>query len=463
MESLLASAGFQEPTPLQKKYVPAALQGKDLIVECRSGDGKTLAQMIPFVLHSRPTRRNTIILVHSHEGVGKYEREFQRITGVKTKTKHAAFLGRDSLAKNELSILSRRPGLIVGTSERLIDHIRRNNLRLSQDTTVVINVPEEEEEGRAQDFFYDVEFIMTKAPHKSQTVVFSPSIEKAQPLTPLLKRPHVISTSAPHRELPVLHVYTSPMRSRQHLEQLILGLGLHSPLVLSSPEARNTELRQLEKSFTVHAFGHPVAVQDDFDSIILYGLPGTPEVLSKALKSSKHFLAALISEQEAENLNTLQESIQMKAEHQAFPQNEEILKGKLQSIVDHIKHEEDPEILNRYKKIIKKSVPFHMRAYLSAYLFKISMEDRRQKTLAPEHQTLFISVGKNRKVFPRDLIRLFKKHLEMKSGDIGNIKVLDNYSFVDIPKDLAPKAIEKMDGIEFRGRNITVNFARKKN
>jgi len=77
-------------------------------------------------------------------------------------------------------------------------------------------------------------------------------------------------------------------------------------------------------------------------------------------------------------------------------------------------------------------------------------------------QTIFVSIGKNRKVFPRDLVRLFKNNLEIDQNAIGNIKVLDNYSFVDIPQKVAKKAIDKMDGMEFRGRNVTVNFAKKK-
>jgi RNA recognition motif-containing protein len=39
---------------------------------------------------------------------------------------------------------------------------------------------------------------------------------------------------------------------------------------------------------------------------------------------------------------------------------------------------------------------------------------------------------------------------------------LDSYSFIDIPEQYSQKAIEQLNGKDFRGRKITVNHARKK-
>ena len=50
----------------------------------------------------------------------------------------------------------------------------------------------------------------------------------------------------------------------------------------------------------------------------------------------------------------------------------------------------------------------------------------------------------------------------MSQEDIGQVKVLDNYSFVEINPDKAQMAIDSLNGTELRGRKITVNFARKK-
>jgi RNA recognition motif-containing protein len=174
-------------------------------------------------------------------------------------------------------------------------------------------------------------------------------------------------------------------------------------------------------------------------------------------------MCLIVTEEKADSFTLLQEKIAMKTTNEQIPENEEVLKGKLKSIVKQIKEDEDPDLLNTYKKLIKKTVPITLRAYLAAYLFKKAVEGESPEPLAGgDMQTIFVSIGKNKKVFPRDLSRLFRKSLDLQPRDIGNIKVLDNYSFVDIPQSQAQRAIEIMDGIEFRGKNITVNFARKK-
>ena len=53
--------------------------------------------------------------------------------------------------------------------------------------------------------------------------------------------------------------------------------------------------------------------------------------------------------------------------------------------------------------------------------------------------------------------------MNIDSNKIGSIKVLDNYSFVDIEEKICKEAVEKMNGMEFRNRKISVDFARKKN
>ncbi len=490
VESLLSSAGFHEATPLQEEYVPAALQGKDLIVESVSGEGKTVAQLIPFFLQSKPRKKGPIflILVDTVAAANKYEREISRFSTAKARAKQAAILGKESQAKHELRILSKRPGLIVGTTERIIDHIRRNNLPLENLTAVLINVPEN---GDNVEFARDVEFIMTKISGKVQTIISTPSLEKAEELSYLLKRPTTLTSAGRRSKLPPLNIYKSKTRTPHLIARLVYGMELHRVLILT---ASHTDSQQLQNELNrrgiscclstdlqetqdgalprceIASFEDVPAIPlSSFEALFFYGLPPQQNLFEEvgwtvAGCSPSPTFSILVSEEESSTLETLQELNQMKTKNQELPEEEEILKGKLKSIVTQIKDEEDPEVLNKYKKLIKKSVPLHLRGYIGAYFFKKALEGQLDQNVKPssQMQTIFISIGKNRKVFPRDLVRLFRSSLDIEQKEIGNIKVLDNYSFIDIPQKVAPKAIELMDGIEFRGRNITVNFARKK-
>jgi hypothetical protein len=93
-------------------------------------------------------------------------------------------------------------------------------------------------------------------------------------------------------------------------------------------------------------------------------------------------------------------------------------------------------------------------------------QDTDEKTVfehqLPEEESkrLFISIGRNRRLFPRDIIALISSKTSVANEDIGNIRILDNYSFVQIRDTKADEIIEALNGIKYRGRTLAVNFAK---
>jgi superfamily II DNA/RNA helicase len=230
--------------------------------------------------------------------------------------------------------------------------------------------------------------------------------------------------------------------------------------------------REMQESHrcTVGTFADARSIGLRYDSIIFFGLPDREKLFIEIGQtvldySTRPTISLLCSYRDVDIFSSIQEKYQMNTKDEQLPKKEEVLQGQLKSIVKQIKEEENPEVLNSYRKLIKKSVPLFMRGYLAAFLFKTIVEGETPgavRTGESEMQTIFVSIGKNRKVFPRDLAKLFRSKLRLGPNDIGNIKVLDNYSFIDIPRSRAQEAIDSMDNMDYRGRNITVNFARKK-
>lgn len=166
----------------------------------------------------------------------------------------------------------------------------------------------------------------------------------------------------------------------------------------------------------------------------------------------------------------------------------------LKNAVERVKNEEDPVELNQYKKLFKKNVPFTLRSYVAAYLAKNStfsgrrenFRNRRdgfkgrgrfeqgEKFFRQEREpaprivideelaaTVFISIGRNRRVFPRDLISLIVQNTNVERSRIGDIRVLDNYSFVQLYAEDCDKVISSLDGLEYRGRKLSCSYSRK--
>jgi hypothetical protein len=142
-----------------------------------------------------------------------------------------------------------------------------------------------------------------------------------------------------------------------------------------------------------------------------------------------------------------------------LPFDPESTAQQLRDIVRRIHEEEDPTEMNQYKRFIKKHVSIFARGYFTAYLFKQLVGG----SAAPSSRaSIFVSAGRNRRVHARDLMTLFTSADGVTRDDIGQIKVLDNYSFVEVDGSKAKCAIDSLNGTEFRGRKLTVNYARRK-
>ncbi|MFW5684467.1 MAG: DbpA RNA binding domain-containing protein, partial [Spirochaetota bacterium] len=156
------------------------------------------------------------------------------------------------------------------------------------------------------------------------------------------------------------------------------------------------------------------------------------------------------------------------------------MKEKIRDIVQSIHHDEDPIELNKYRAYARKYTTVFNRGYVLAYLLKQYIEgggggrSRRRQGKAPEgkpaeaapaengRQSIFVSIGRSKRVRSRDLITFFTSADAVNEDDIGQVKVLDNYSFVEVNADKAQAAIDALNGQELRGRKLTVNYARRK-
>ncbi len=142
--------------------------------------------------------------------------------------------------------------------------------------------------------------------------------------------------------------------------------------------------------------------------------------------------------------------------------NPEDLLPVVENLIKRVKENEDPDTLNAYRKAFKKTVPFAMRSWLSAYFLKEYASRKTTRTTVQDGVSLFVSIGRNRKVYPKDLIHLFVNTGKVDRNMIGDIKILDNYSFISVSSQATETAIDNLDGIDYRGRKLTVNFAKKK-
>lgn len=189
-----------------------------------------------------------------------------------------------------------------------------------------------------------------------------------------------------------------------------------------------------------------------------------------------------------------------------FEVNEDKTTDLLQNALSKITTEEDIDTLTELIKLFKKNIPLSRRKYVTAYLLKdallhyhsygrnnnrniknrnnrdykndikpskqnvevtdVETEERPHHPrveIDPDKATsIFVSIGKNRRVYPRDIVGLLVAVGGIDRERIGDIKVLTNYSFVQLYTEDCQTAIDKLNGYEYRGRKLAVSFSRKK-
>ena len=158
----------------------------------------------------------------------------------------------------------------------------------------------------------------------------------------------------------------------------------------------------------------------------------------------------------------------------------------LERMVRTVREDEDPVELKEYRALFKKHVPFNLRGYLVAHLVKTltggreaaaapaAARERRAEADAARRRRreaepaagglrrLFVSVGRNRRLRPEDLTSLISSSVPVERAQFGAIKILDSYSFIEVPEAVAEEVIAALSGTSFKGRRITVDFARSK-
>ncbi|MGB6592119.1 MAG: DEAD/DEAH box helicase [Candidatus Nitrosopolaris sp.] len=167
----LKENGFEAPFPIQKAAIPLVLKGVDVIGQAHTGTGKTAAFALP-ILSKIKTNRNgpiqALILVPTRELALQVTNEiskFAKYTGIRT----VAIYGGQSIGF-QYNQLRRGIQIVVATPGRLIDHVKRDSIRLDDVRFVVLD-----EADRMLDmgFIDDIKFILFYVSEERQTCLFS--------------------------------------------------------------------------------------------------------------------------------------------------------------------------------------------------------------------------------------------------------------------------------------------------
>src|SRR4051812_1672582 len=176
VKSAVADLGYVHPTPVQRAVFESASRGKDLVVQARTGTGKTAAFGLPLVdrivrrklkavqaLALCPTRELALQVTRELEGLGKN-------TGVSV----LPIYGGAPMPK-QIEGLKQGAQIVVGTPGRVLDHLRRKTLDPSKIRVLILD---ECDEMLSMGFLPQILDIWNQLPKELQVLLFSATVPR---------------------------------------------------------------------------------------------------------------------------------------------------------------------------------------------------------------------------------------------------------------------------------------------
>ncbi len=175
----IADAGYEKPLPVQSEVVPLAMQDNDIVACAQTGTGKTAAFLIPLIEMlqemgpSTRYRPHALVLSPTRELAIQVGEHFKILAG-HTKLKGAVIYGGVGTGEQERSF-EEGADLLIATPGRLLDHLGRGGLKMTEITCFVID-----ESDRLFDagFLPSVRKIVDYLPENRQTMLFSATMPK---------------------------------------------------------------------------------------------------------------------------------------------------------------------------------------------------------------------------------------------------------------------------------------------
>lgn len=255
LQKACAAAGWSSLTPVQSLAIPYLLAGRDIMVQSRTGSGKTGCYLLPLIesLDSKLHKPQALVLVPTRELALQVERESTTLfsgTGLRS----CAIYGGTGYRK-QLEALQKGVQLIIGTPGRVLDHLRRRTLVLDALRNLIFD---EADRMLSIGFYPDMQEVAGYLPDERQTTMFSatypPHVLKLA--NEFMHNPEMLSLSQKEVHVAeVEHLYcpVKPMDRDRALVRLLETENPSSAIIFCNTKADVHYLASVLKGFGYRA------------------------------------------------------------------------------------------------------------------------------------------------------------------------------------------------------------------
>ena len=516
VQKTLAEIGYEAPSPIQEQTIPLLLEGRDVLGLAQTGTGKTAAFALPILsrMDLTSTKPQALVLAPTRELAIQVSEAFQRYASHLPGFHVLPIYGGTGYGP-QLSGLRRGAHVVVGTPGRLIDHLEKGSLDLSELKNLVLD---EADEMLRMGFIEDVEKILQSVPSQRQVALFSATMPQGirkitqnylnNPAEISVKTKTSTATNINQRHVPVrasnkldaltriLEVETFDamivfVRTKQLTEELAEKLQARG----FSASAINGDIAQAQRERTI---GHlrdgkiDILVATDvaargldverISHVLNYDIPHDTESYvhrvgrtGRAGRSGEAIL--FVSPRERHLLRAIERATRQQITQMELPSidavNDRRLAKFAQGITDTLAKgglEVFQELVNEYERT--HDVPAsEIAAALAAMaqgdrplLLEAEPEPARRDgptfhSNSADTETYRVEVGRRNRVTPRALVGALANEGGLPSKHIGHIDIRNEHTLIELPADLPDELLTKLRTTQVAGRGLKITRA----
>ena len=530
----LNDLGFTKPSPIQSECIPLLLSGEDVLGMAQTGSGKTAAFSIPFLMKVDPTLKapQVLVLAPTRELAIQVAEACTDYAKYMKGVKVVALYGGQRYDV-QLRALKQGPQIVVGTPGRLLDHLNRKTLDLSNLQGLVLD---EADEMLRMGFIDDVESIMAAIPDDHQTALFSATMPA--PIRRITKRfmhhPQEVQIKSTNQTAPDIDQSYWLVRGVRKNEALIRFLeaedfdaaiifvrtksatlevadvleqhGYNSAALNGdmTQQLREQTLDRLRNGRLDILIATDVAARgldvERISLVINYDITLDSESyvhrIGRTGRAGRAGRAVLfVDSRERRLLRNIEQTIKKSIPEVQLPNKELLEQRRLAKFSQRVAQEIEAADLDNYREILPKLLQSDQTDMetLAAALLKLAQGERplilppdpefkpsrterdryercerrlkgdkretpkrRERRDVGEMDLYRIEVGKENGVDVRNIVGAIANEGNISSRYIGNIKLYEKYSTVELPKDMPNDLLRHFETV--RVMNIPMNM-----
>ncbi|MEE9327620.1 MAG: ATP-dependent RNA helicase DbpA [Cocleimonas sp.] len=442
--SNLDSLGYKEMTPVQATSLPAILNEKDLIVQAKTGSGKTAAFALGILQKINPAffGVQALIICPTRELADQVAKEIRDLSRCIPNMKTVVLCGGKPLMPQAES-LKYGAHIVVGTPGRLKDHLSRSTLNISGLETLVLD-----EADRMLDMgFYDeIINIINNTPKNRQTLLFSATFpDRIKKMTRTIQRdPEIIKIDVSHDDSVIEQLFylTNNYQRKDGLLAILEHFHkkdqIDSAVIFCDTKIQCHEISSFLKDHQIENLAlHGDLEQRDRDQVLVRF-------------SNKSCAVLVATDVAARGLDI--KSLQMVINYE-LPHDPEIY---LHRIGRTGRAGETGLALSLYTEAeITRFIA--IEDYLDKPCKNAEIESLERNSsfkLSSKMSTIQLDSGKKNKIRPGDLLGALTKDAGLAGSQIGKINIFDTFSYIAIDDEVVAQAVNHFRHGKVKGRKV---------